>query len=106
MADASFNAQVNQGLSQLAQVRAAIEEAGEIFGRKDAGGRTPIVVIPKRQNRIRWGLITFAVFIFIAGVAGGSVLDNGLISTLGFLIAAGLICSACCARCISRCRKA
>ena len=70
----SYNNQIAQGISQLAQVRAAIEEAAEVFGRKDEAGRTPIVVVPKRQNRIRWGLVIFGVFIILAGffVAGAA----------------------------------
>jgi regulator of protease activity HflC (stomatin/prohibitin superfamily) len=84
---AQVNAQVTQGLSQLAQVRAAIDDAAEIFGRKDAGGRTPIVVIPKRQNRIRWGWIILGVLIMVAGFAISGQLDNAFFGTLGVIIA-------------------
>lgn len=91
MADQTLNAQVAQGLSQLAQVRAAIDDAAEIFGRKDAGGRTPIVVIPKRQNRIRWGWIIFAVIVIIAGFGLGGRLESAAISTLGLILGFALI---------------
>lgn len=82
----SYNNQIAQGISQLAQVRAAIEEAAEVFGRKDEAGRTPIVVVPKRQNRIRWGLVIFGIFIMLAGFFGAGVADNGGLGIAGFFI--------------------
>ncbi|HEY0733738.1 MAG TPA: hypothetical protein VGD69_02430, partial [Herpetosiphonaceae bacterium] len=78
----SYNNQIAQGISQLAQVRAAIEEAAEVFGRKDEAGRTPIVVVPKRQNRIRWGLVIFGIFIIIVGVFAAS--QNAGFGVAGF----------------------
>lgn len=79
MANAPYSNQLAQGISQLAQVKAALEEASEIFGRKDEAGRTPIVVVPKRQNRIRWGLIIFGVLIIVGGIfAGGAANSAGL----------------------------
>lgn len=85
MSTAPYTNQVAQGISQLAQVRAALEEAGEVFGRKDEAGRTPIVVIPKRQNRVRWGMITFGIIVLVAGLAAGTV--NAIFATLGVLLA-------------------
>ncbi|MDP9313353.1 MAG: SPFH/Band 7/PHB domain protein [Chloroflexota bacterium] len=85
MANAAYSNQVAQGISQLAQVKAALEEASEIFGRKDEAGRTPIVVVPKRQNRIRWGLIIFGLFIVGGGVfVGGAAGNAGLASLAAF----------------------
>ena len=87
MADELPNATLAQGISQLAQVRAAIEEATEVFGRKDASGRTPIVVIPKRQNRIRWGLIILGVLILVGGTTAAGATDNGGLGLLAVVLA-------------------
>ncbi len=87
MADELPNATLAQGISQLAQVRAAIEEATEVFGRKDASGRTPIVVIPKRQNRIRWGLIILGVLILVGGTTAAGATDNGGLGILAVVLA-------------------
>jgi regulator of protease activity HflC (stomatin/prohibitin superfamily) len=86
MAQAPYTNQVAQGISQLAQVRAAIEEAAEVFGRKDEAGRTPIVVVPKRQNRIRWGAVFFGIFIIVLGVIAGGSTERPFFGALGFFI--------------------
>lgn len=83
MAQSPQATQLAQGISQLAQVRAAIEEATEVFGRKDAAGRTPIVVVPRRQNRLRWGLIVLAIFVVIAGFIAGGLTGSSLPGALG-----------------------
>lgn len=75
-----------QGMSQLAQVRAAMEDAAEIFGRKVEGGRTPIVVVPSRQNRIRWGSVLFGLFlIFSTRILDAMLPDQIQIPGLGIL---------------------
>ena len=70
MEEPTVAGQISQGISQLAQVRAALEEVTEVFGRKDAAGRTPIVVVPKRANRIRWGLVTLGILVILGGSSG------------------------------------
>lgn len=93
MSNAAYTNQLAQGISQLAQVKAALEEAGEVFGRKDEAGRTPIVLIPRRQNRIRWGLIVSGVIVLVLSGFGATAGDepNPLIGTLGTLLALALI---------------
>ncbi|HEX6290532.1 MAG TPA: SPFH domain-containing protein [Herpetosiphonaceae bacterium] len=91
MAQAPYTNQVAQGISQLAQVRAAIEEAAEVFGRKDEAGRTPIVVVPRRQNRIRWGLVIFGGFVILFGFFAAGVTSRGFVGALGFFFGALLI---------------
>jgi regulator of protease activity HflC (stomatin/prohibitin superfamily) len=83
MTNAPYNNQIAQGISQLAQVRAAIEEASEVFGRKDEAGRTPIVVVPKRQNRIRSGLVFLGIIAILFGFVG--VTQNGLLGVSAIL---------------------
>src|ERR1044071_3143927 len=80
----SYNNQIAQGISQLAQVRAAIEEAAEVFGRKDEAGRTPIVVVPKRQNRIRWGLVIFGIVIILVGFFAAGASERTGLGVAGF----------------------
>jgi regulator of protease activity HflC (stomatin/prohibitin superfamily) len=75
--------QFSTGISQLAQVRAAIEEATEVFGRKDAGGRTPIVVVPRRQNRIRLSMVILGIMVFFGGVIGASATGSTALGTAG-----------------------
>jgi regulator of protease activity HflC (stomatin/prohibitin superfamily) len=91
MAQAPYTNQVAQGISQLAQVRAAIEEASEVFGRKDEAGRTPIVVVPKRQNRIRWGMVFFGMVVIVFGLFAAGVTANGGTGALGFFFGVLLI---------------
>src|SRR5689334_1872533 len=86
MEETNLNTQLTQGISQLAQVRAAIEEVSEVFGRKDAGGRTPIVVVPKRQNRIRWGLITLGIMAIVGGIVAAAVTESAGLGTLGTVL--------------------
>jgi regulator of protease activity HflC (stomatin/prohibitin superfamily) len=93
MSNQPYGTQLAQGISQLAQVKAALEEASEVFGRKDEAGRIPIVVIPKRQNRVRWGMITLGIIVLVIGAAGATLGDdpNPLIGTLATLLAFVLI---------------
>lgn len=93
MSNAQYSNQIAQGISQLAQVKAALEEAGEVFGRKDESGRTPIVLIPRRQNRVRWGMIVSGITVLVLSAFGAAAGDdpNPLIGTLGTLLALFLI---------------
>jgi len=88
---ALMGTQVSHTISQLAQVRAALEEATEVFGRKDEGGRTPIVVVPKRQNRIRSSLIVLAIIVFVGGSIAAGATNQGAIGVLATLLAILLV---------------
>ena len=69
--------------AQLVEVRASIAEAAGLFVRPDASGRTPIVIVPRYQNRVRnpatiaalalfgVGLVTWflPIGVWVAGVA-------------------------------------
>ncbi len=85
MTNQPYTNQLAQTASQLAQIRAALEDAAEVFGSKDASGRTPIVVVPKNQLRIRWGLITFGVLLIVLGTVGASIVQ-GIIGSGGGLL--------------------
>ena len=71
-----------------------MDDAAEIFGRK-VDGRTPIVVVPTRQNRIQWSLIILGVvlmfFTRIAGAIIPDVLEIPFLGTIMLLIGLSLI---------------
>ncbi|HYF61447.1 MAG TPA: SPFH domain-containing protein [Herpetosiphonaceae bacterium] len=92
MSQPGYTNPVAVGISQLTQVRAAMDDAAEIFGRK-VDGRTPIVVVPSRQNRIQWGAVILGIFlIFFTRIAGAITPEVVKIPLLGpVLIFLGLI---------------
>jgi regulator of protease activity HflC (stomatin/prohibitin superfamily) len=53
---------------QLAQIRVPLEDAGSAFETPDASGRTPIVVLPRRNLRIRMDALALAALCALAGV--------------------------------------
>ena len=86
MSQPSYTNPVALGISQLTQVRAAMDDAAEIFGRK-VDGRTPIVVVPTRQNRIQWSLIILGVVLmFFTRIAGAIIPDVLEIPFLGTIM--------------------
>jgi regulator of protease activity HflC (stomatin/prohibitin superfamily) len=92
MSQPGYSNPVAVGISQLTQVRAAMDDAAEIFGRK-VDGRTPIVVVPSRQNRIQWGAVILGVFlIFFTNIADAIIPDKIEVPLLGkVLFVLGLI---------------
>ncbi|MFM8320238.1 MAG: SPFH domain-containing protein [Chloroflexota bacterium] len=54
--------------SQLYQARVPLDEAGDAFNTRDASGRIPIVVIPKRLSRIQGEVVITAGLVFAAGL--------------------------------------
>ena len=54
--------------TQLTQTRVPLDEAAEAFGRRDASGRIPIVVLPERASRINRQLLLAAGVILAAGL--------------------------------------
>ncbi len=63
---------------QLAQVRVPLRDAGAVLATPDAQGRTPIVVVVSRPNRIMVPLLVVGLVVaatgVIAGMSGGSPL--------------------------------
>ena len=74
---------------QLTQVRVPLEDAGFAFSQRDATGRLPIIVIPKRVSRIQLNLILYAVIVVAAGLLLGDPLNS--IWTLPFSIVIGIV---------------
>lgn len=64
---------------QLTSVRVPLDQAGDAFLTQDASGRTPIVVLTQRQNRIgNWPLL-IGVFILIGGILWAVLSGNPLL---------------------------
>jgi regulator of protease activity HflC (stomatin/prohibitin superfamily) len=53
--------------AQLAQVRVPLEDAGSVFESRDANGRTPIVLLPLRNLRIRFDFLALAAGLVVLG---------------------------------------
>jgi regulator of protease activity HflC (stomatin/prohibitin superfamily) len=85
MTNQPYTNQLAQTMSQLAQIRASLEDASEVFGAKDATGRTPIVVIPKNQFRIRWGTVVLGVLLVLFGTVGAGLSQIALLSGVAWL---------------------
>ncbi len=79
------------GYSQLYQARVPLDDAADAFSIRDASGRIPIVVIPKRLNRINNGMVAAAVLLFLAGVIVPFVFPGLTWVALGIPLAAVLL---------------
>ena len=55
---------------QLTQARVPLDEAGDALMSRDASGRIPIVVVPKRSSRINPWLVLGGVAAIVAGIVG------------------------------------
>jgi regulator of protease activity HflC (stomatin/prohibitin superfamily) len=64
---------------QLTSVRVPLEQAGDAFLTQDASGRTPIVVLTQRQNRISNLPLLIGVVILIGGIVWAVVSGNALL---------------------------
>ncbi len=77
--------------SQLYQAQVPLDEAGEAFNTRDASGRIPIVVIPKRLNRIRNELVAAAILVSLGGLIVEYLTSNWLWVTYTLPIALVLL---------------
>ena len=69
MIDETFAPDTTNDYTQLTQARIPIDEAADAFSTRDQYGRIPIILVPKRLNRIRNDLVLFALALFGAAVA-------------------------------------
>jgi len=76
--------------TQLAQVRVPLEDAGAVFESRDASGRTPVVLLPLRNLRIRWDLLAIAGGLLLFGIVTLLFNWNFLLTVAGFAAAAVL----------------
>jgi regulator of protease activity HflC (stomatin/prohibitin superfamily) len=77
--------------SQLYQAQVPLDEAGEAFNTRDATGRIPIVVIPRRLNRIQNQMVAAAVLVSVGGLALQYLTTNWLWVTYTLPIALVLL---------------
>jgi len=77
--------------SQLYQARVPLDEAGDAFNSRDASGRIPIVVIPKRLSRIRNEVVTAAVLVFVGSWIAQYISSNWMWMIYGIPLALVLL---------------
>jgi hypothetical protein len=82
--------------AQLAQVRVPLEEAGAVFENRDASGRTPVVLVPLRNLRVRFDFLGIAGGLLLFGIVTLLLNWSFLLTVAGFacalvLAALGLI---------------
>src|SRR5512135_1978465 len=63
---------------QLTQARVPLEEAGDALMVRDASGRIPIVVVPKRTSRVNPWLALGGVAAIVAGALATASADTAL----------------------------
>ncbi len=64
---------------QLTSARVPLEQAGDALLSQDASGRTPIVVLTQRQNRINNVLLLIGIVILVGGIVWAVVSGNPLL---------------------------
>jgi regulator of protease activity HflC (stomatin/prohibitin superfamily) len=93
MSDQITDDQFSQGdvppdeYSQLYQARVPLDDAGDAFNTRDASGRIPIVIIPKRLSRIRNELVTASVLVLVGCVIAQYLTSSWMWVTYGIPIA-------------------
>jgi len=65
--------------TQLTSVRVPLDQAADAFVSPDASGRTPIVVLTRRQNRIGNVPMLIGVVILVGGILWGLLAGNALL---------------------------
>src|SRR5438874_13694666 len=64
---------------QLTSARVPLEQAGDALVSQDASGRTPIVVLTQRQNRINNVLLLIGIIILVGGIVWAVLSGNSLL---------------------------
>src|SRR5947209_4431598 len=67
--------------TQLTSVRVPLDQAADAFVTQDASGRTPIVVLTQRQNRISNIPFLIGVVILVGGILWGVLAGNPLLTS-------------------------
>src|SRR5436190_5833159 len=78
-------------VSQLTQARVPLDQAGDALATRDASGRTPIVVLTVRSNRVMNSLVIAGIAVLLLGSTVGIASNNVLISTLSVLAGIALL---------------
>jgi len=78
-------------VTQLTQARVPLDEAGDALATPEANGRTPIVVLTVRSNRIVNSLVIAGVAVLLLGLTFGVASNNVWIGTLGVILGLALL---------------
>src|SRR4051794_2979342 len=73
--------------TQLAQVRVPLEDAGAVVESRDANGRTPVVLVPLRNLRIRFDFLGIAAVLVLFGIVTLLFNWSFLLTVAGFVAA-------------------
>ncbi|MFL7809621.1 MAG: SPFH domain-containing protein [Anaerolineae bacterium] len=76
---------------QLSEIQVPLEQAGSVFARKDAQGRTPIVLVPLNPHRISNSLLIAGLAILVTGAVAGGLMNNWLWFALGAALGVGIV---------------
>src|SRR5512143_904348 len=68
---------------QLTQARVPLEEAGDALMVRDASGRIPIVVVPKRSGRVNPWVALAGIIAIAGGLLATSAAGSALWAALG-----------------------
>jgi regulator of protease activity HflC (stomatin/prohibitin superfamily) len=77
--------------AQLSQMRVPLDRAGDVFARKDASGRTPVILVPVSPHRIRNEFVIAGLIVLAAGFVAGTLLDQWVWPSMGSVLGVGLI---------------
>jgi regulator of protease activity HflC (stomatin/prohibitin superfamily) len=77
--------------TQLTQVRVPLHEAADAFAQRDASGRIPIVVVPRRLGRLGNQFVAAGLLAILAGVAASILLDSAIYVPLALPIGLALV---------------
>jgi len=77
--------------TRLTQETVSLDDAAAVFMNRDASGRIPIIIVPRRPNRIVNSLVANAALVLAAGVAGGLALGNGGVVAAAVVIGTALL---------------
>src|SRR6266699_2852564 len=72
--------------TQLTSVRVPLDQAADAFVSPDASGRTPIVVLTRRQNRIGNVPMLIGVVILVGGILWGILAGNALLISAAIVL--------------------
>ncbi len=87
--DTSYNADPAMMEPQLTQARVPLDEAGDALMVRDASGRIPIVVVPKRTSRVNPWLVLAGLLAVVAGALATASADTAL--WVGISIPVGVV---------------
>jgi regulator of protease activity HflC (stomatin/prohibitin superfamily) len=77
--------------AQLSEIRVPLEQAGSVFARKDAQGRTPIVLVPSNPHRLSNGPLIAGLVLLAAGAIAGILMGTWLWPSLGIALCVALV---------------